>query len=59
MAKRPTNKQYRAAAKLAHHVDGEIEIDDKAKISKDPKNEDQGAYVQAWIWVSDEEIGNV
>ena len=45
-----------AIAKLAreeHQVDGEVEIDvDYAKVSEAEPNEDNGAYVQAWVWVS-------
>lgn len=39
---------YRRAAKEQHHRDGEIEVDDDAKVSL---GDDPGAYVQAWIWV--------
>jgi hypothetical protein len=31
--------------------DGEIEIDDNAKISEGEEPSDNGAYVQAWVWV--------
>ena len=48
-----TVKQYREAAKRFHHVEGECEIDEGAKVSK---GNDEGAYVQAWVWVSDDEI---
>lgn len=40
---------FRALAKHLHHAEGELEIDDNAKVScADPK---RGAYVQAWVWV--------
>lgn len=42
---------YIAAAKL-HGTEGELEIDDNARVSK---GDDDGAYVEAWIWVSDED----
>lgn len=54
MNPRPTDKQYRAAAKL-HQRDGELEIDDNAPLSKAKGNPDGGCYVQAWIWVYDED----
>ena len=31
-----------------HHVDGEVEVDANAEVSE---GEDNGAYVQAWVWV--------
>lgn len=46
-----TIDQYRNSAKKHFHSDGEIEIDDKAAVSK---GDDEGAYVQAWIWVPDD-----
>ncbi len=39
---------YRAAAKATYHKDGEIEIDEEATVSF---GDDNGAYVQAWVWV--------
>lgn len=33
----------------AHVTEGELEIDDGATISE---GDDNGAYVQAWVWVS-------
>ena len=44
-----------AAAKKQYHKEGEIEIDAKAKVSRAPGNSDNGAYVQAWVWVADED----
>ncbi len=35
-------------AKSQHHRDGECEIDDTATVSE---GDDNGAYVQAWVWV--------
>jgi hypothetical protein len=37
-----------------YHVDGEIEIDSKARVST---GNDDGAYVQAWVWVPANEEG--
>jgi len=48
-----TNGMYRRTAQLFKGKDGELEVDDNAKISK---GDDAGAYVQAWVWVSDEEV---
>ncbi len=46
--------RYREAAKSLHEVEGEVEIDSDAIVSI---SDDPGAYVQAWVWVSDEEAG--
>lgn len=37
-----------AEAKGEHGVEGEVEVDDDAKLSE---GEDNGCYVQAWVWV--------
>ena len=47
-----TCTKYRAAAKECFHQDGELEIDDNAKVSLS----DGGAYVAAWVWISDSEV---
>lgn len=47
-----TDEQYRKAAKRIHACDGAIEVDADAPVSK---GDDEGAYVQAWVWISDEE----
>jgi hypothetical protein len=44
----PLTTNYLARAKDEWHRDGEIEIDDDAIVSES----DEGAYVQAWVWVS-------
>jgi len=44
-----------AAARSLYESEGEIEIDDNAKLSRADGNPDDGAFVQAWVWVSDEE----
>lgn len=41
-----------ARAKAQWMQEGEIEIDDNAKVSR---GYDNGAYVQAWVWVPDED----
>lgn len=41
------DKGYVDHAKDEWHRDGEIEIDDDAIVSES----DEGAYVQAWVWV--------
>jgi hypothetical protein len=41
---------YRRAAKRLFHEDGTLEIDGTATVSE---GSDDGAYVQAWVWVSD------
>jgi len=50
---RTTNKQYREAAKKQYQKEGMVEIDDNAKISR---GDDDGAYVQAWVWVYTSEV---
>jgi hypothetical protein len=41
------------AARAEREEEGEIEIDDNAKVSY---STDGGAYVQAWVWVGDDAI---
>jgi hypothetical protein len=53
--KLPTRKQIIAAARSQYQSEGEIEIDDNAKHTRAEGNPDDGAFVQAWVWVSDEE----
>ena len=51
-----TDDEYREAARKEYQREGEIEIDDEAEVSR--ANEvggDDGAYVQAWVWVANEE----
>jgi hypothetical protein len=43
---------YRERAKELYCEDGEIEVDDNAPISR---GDDSGAYVEAWVWVPDDE----
>jgi hypothetical protein len=47
------NLRYVEAAKRLFHEEGSIEIDDNAKVSKGDAN---GAYVEAWVWVSNDEL---
>jgi len=51
---------YRAAAHRKYHDEGTIEIDDLAKVSRITPSEStdgaHGAYVQAWVWVYDDDI---
>lgn len=48
-----TDDQYWKQAKKQYEQEGSIEIDDLAEVSR---GEDSGAYVQAWVWVSDDDI---
>lgn len=43
-----TDEQYIEAARAQHEREGTLEIDDNAKVSR---GDDNGAYVQAWVWV--------
>jgi ATP-dependent protease HslVU (ClpYQ) peptidase subunit len=49
--KNPVLRAYRRRAKKLHK-EGELEIDDDAVVSC---GDDRGAYVQAWVWVKDED----
>ena len=51
----PTDEQVIEYAQRALTKEGEIEIDDDAKVSRSGANEDRGAYVAAWLWVPDED----
>jgi hypothetical protein len=42
------------AAALGHASEGELEVDVPAVVSR---GDDPGAYVMAWIWITDEEAG--
>ncbi len=48
-----TDKQYIEAARRQYEKEGEIEVDETAVVSR---GEDEGAYVQAWVWVSNSEL---
>jgi hypothetical protein len=53
-----TDQTYRELAKEQYHRDGEIEIDPDAPVSRsayDSCERDDGAYVQAWVWVDNPE----
>ena len=39
---------FRSRARKLYHQDGQIEIDSDARVSM---GDDNGAYVQAWVWV--------
>ena len=47
-----TDEEFRSAAVEQYGSDGEIEIDPSAIVSR---GSDNGAYVQAWLWVEDDE----
>lgn len=49
----PNAAAYRSAAQKRAR-EGEIEVDDNAVVSL---GDDPGAYVQAWLWISDSEAG--
>ena len=48
-----TDNQYIEAAKREYGREGEIEIDSNAIVSR---GDDPGAYVAAWVWVSNSEV---
>lgn len=43
-------------ARKLYHREGELEIDDGAVVSRADGNPSGGAYVQAWVWVPDEDV---
>ena len=49
----PATEAYRIKAREIYQVEGECEIDDAAEVSI---SDSGGAYVQAWVWVSDEDL---
>lgn len=51
-----TEADYRAAAKRLKEREGELEIDPGAKVSRAEGDDEQGAYVQAWVWVDREQV---
>jgi len=51
---RPSDHLVVEAARYIHGEDGSVEIDDNAPVSRARSNPENGAYVQAWVWVSDE-----
>jgi hypothetical protein len=48
-------RDYIEAARREYQLEGEIEVDDNAIVSTNDDGED-GAYVQAWVWVPNEFI---
>lgn len=57
--KKPTDKQLVAAARKLYHVDGEIEVEPFATVSRSDDPDEEGAYVCAWVWVGDEDALSV
>lgn len=51
--KTPTNAEVRSTAREMFEDEGRIEFDDTPKVSR---GTDKGAYVAAWVWVSDEDV---
>lgn len=49
-----TDDQYREAAKDLYDDNTDIEVDSDAATSRSA--ESGGAWVQAWVWVSNEEV---
>ena len=47
-----SDRCFRARAKEMYQQEGEIEVDNDALISR---GDDEGAYVEAWVWVPDDE----
>lgn len=45
---------YRGQAIAYYQEEGELEIDEDSPVSRSDENLDGGAYVQAWLWISDQ-----
>lgn len=62
VARRTTAKAYRTAAHRLYHQDGEIEVDVTDYLypplvsCADEEGDEEGAYVQAWVWVSRDSV---
>jgi hypothetical protein len=52
LERKPTPEEYRQAARAMYQDEGTLEIDDSALVSE---GDEDGAYVQAWVWVSKSE----
>jgi hypothetical protein len=50
-----SDEAYRTAARRQYQREGEIEVQDNAVISRSSDPGDPGAYVQAWVWVYEED----
>ena len=52
-----SDKWFCTRAKELYHRDGQIEVNGNARISR---GDDEGAYVEAWVWVplKEEERGS-
>lgn len=50
-------EKYVAAAQRRHQDEGTLEIDEGATVSDSGDSEEGGCYVQAWVWVTDEDAG--
>lgn len=49
------NRAYIAAAREMYHDGGNLEIPDDPSVSRVHGRSDGGAYVQAWVWIRDED----
>ncbi len=55
MGSQKSDEWYVEQARKLYHHEGDIEVDPGAPVSR---GEDHGAYVQAWVWVYDDEDSN-
>lgn len=55
---RITDPQFRAAADAAYGDEGRIEIDEGAIVSRNTDGDD-GAYVQAFVWVENDDAARI
>jgi hypothetical protein len=47
------DEKYRSAAQLIFGIDGDVEVKDDAEVRQ---SEEGGRWVQAWVFVADEEV---
>lgn len=59
MSKKISDARYVAAARVMFNDEGTLEVDDGAVVSQADGNPDGGAYVQAWVWVSDDDAADI
>ena len=52
----PTDKQMMDYARRHIEDAGQLEIANPGLVSRSDENEDAGAYVKAWVWVSDDDV---
>lgn len=55
---KPTDEELRTAAVRLYYDNGSVEVDPGATVSRARHGRPSGAYVQAWVWVADEDVSD-